>query len=80
MDRDQAARLVGEGLMTVEQACEWIGLSRAKLYQLMEQGRLPYVKVGKARRIPKQALVEFAAEHLRGGWALETRKDGGSAA
>lgn len=76
MDRNTAVGLVGAGLLNVEQACEWTGLSRAKLYQLMDKGELPYVKIGRARRIPKQALIEFAAANLRGGW----RRNGGDAA
>lgn len=72
MDNKISVDLVGAGLLNVEQACEWTGLSRAKLYQLMEKGELPFVKIGRARRIPKRALIEFAAANLRGGWALET--------
>jgi excisionase family DNA binding protein len=56
--------LVADGLMTVLQAAKFLGLSRAKVYQLMDQGLLAYVKIGRSRRIPRRALVELAAQHL----------------
>jgi excisionase family DNA binding protein len=38
--------LVADGLVTVREAAEWLGLGRAKLYKMMEQGELAYVKIG----------------------------------
>jgi excisionase family DNA binding protein len=60
--------LVSDGLESVAEAAEFLGISRAKLYLLMEAGELHYVKIGRTRRIPKRALVQFAARHVRGGW------------
>jgi excisionase family DNA binding protein len=57
-------QLVSQGLVTVQEAAEFLGLSRSKIYQLMDQGRLPYAKIDSARRIPRQALNDFAAHHL----------------
>jgi hypothetical protein len=37
----------------------------------MEAGRLPYVKIGRRRVIPKKSLVEWLASNVRGGWAIE---------
>lgn len=68
-----AQSLVAEGLVDVREAARFTGLSRSKLYQLMDGGHLPYVKIGKARRIPRRALVEFAAANLKGGWARVDR-------
>lgn len=73
MNEDIAFEIVQDGMLTIEKACEWLGLSRAKVYQLMDRGELPYVKIGRARRIPKRALVEFAAANLRGGWSMDLR-------
>jgi excisionase family DNA binding protein len=56
--------IVQGGLVKIPAAAKFLGLSVAKLYQLMESRRLPYVKIDKARRIPQQSLVEFAAQHL----------------
>lgn len=60
--------IVRDGLSDIKAATEFTGLSRSMLYSLMEQGRLRYVKIGRARRIPRRALVELAAKNLRGGW------------
>lgn len=61
--------LVQDGLLDVEGAAHFLGIRRSKLYALMEAGQIPYCKLGRARRIPKRALVEFAAANLKGGWA-----------
>jgi excisionase family DNA binding protein len=47
------------GLARVREASEYTGLSRAKLYQLMDVGKLAYVKIDKARRIPWESLLEL---------------------
>jgi len=60
--------LVSGGLMRVPDAGEFSGLSRSMLYELMDTGELVYVKLGRARRIPRKALVALAARNLRGGW------------
>jgi excisionase family DNA binding protein len=64
LDRNKAEDLVKEGMKTVEQAADFLGLGRSKLYALMETGELTYVKFGKARRIPQRALVDYAVQHL----------------
>ena len=58
--------VVGDGFVGVAQAGEFLGLSRAKLYQLMDNQELIYAKFGKARRIPRRALVEYANRCLIG--------------
>ena len=59
--------LVGDGLVSVPAGAAFLGLSRSKLYTLMDEGVLPYVKLGRARRIPKRALIELASRNLHGG-------------
>jgi excisionase family DNA binding protein len=56
--------LVEDGLETVEQARQFLQISRSALYQLMDTGRLAYVKLGKSRRVPRRALVELARQNL----------------
>jgi excisionase family DNA binding protein len=63
---DELERLVAGGLLTIGDACRFLSLGRASLYKLMCSGDLPFVKIGGARRIPKQALVELAQRHLIG--------------
>ncbi len=70
--------LVQDGLMRISDAAAFTGLSRSTLYEMMEQGELVYVKIGRARRIPRRALVELAAAHLKGGWRATTNQVPGS--
>lgn len=53
--------------MTIPEAAEFLRISRAGLYKLMDRGELPYVKIGRCRRVPRRAVVEFAAKALTGG-------------
>jgi excisionase family DNA binding protein len=55
-----------QGNLTVRQASTFSGLGRSTLYGYMDAGRLLYVKVGAARRIPRRALIEFLEKHLVG--------------
>lgn len=61
--------LVRDGLDRIREACDFLRISPALIYRLMDSGDLPYVKIGRARRIPRKALVEFAARGLVGGAA-----------
>ena len=62
--------VVVEGLLSVAEAARFLSVSRSTLYELMESGQLYYVKIGRARRIPRRALLDLAARNLRGGWQL----------
>jgi len=53
-----------DGLDSIASAIRFLSISRSALYSLMERGELPYVKIGKSRRIPHRALVELASRHL----------------
>ena len=61
--------------LTVEQAAEAIGISRAHLYALVRRGEFPVVRFGKLTRVSQQALRDFIAQHPRGlpGYALPTQ-------
>jgi excisionase family DNA binding protein len=75
--RPLSHELVEDGLVTVAQAAEFLSLSRATVYTLMDRGELPFAKIGRSRRIPRRAVVELAAQHLRGG--LSAAVGGGGA-
>lgn len=47
--------------LTVEQAAEVLGISRAHLYALVQRGQFPVVKFGRLTRIAPQALRDFIA-------------------
>jgi excisionase family DNA binding protein len=69
MDMQSDERLVAGGLVSIDEAMGFLHVSRSALYALMEQGLLQYVKLGRSRRVPRQALIELAAANLRGGFA-----------
>src|SRR5690242_15790992 len=52
-------------LYTVDEASAKLRLHRSRLYPLMASGSLAYVKIGKSRRIPHEALTAFITRLLR---------------
>lgn len=66
MDRPDAD-LIADGLLTVEQAGRLLSCSRSFLYTRMNAGELPFARLGRARRIPRRAVLDFAAARLTGG-------------
>jgi len=64
MKNNRAYELIEDGLVTVRDAAAFLSISVAGVYSLMSRGALPYVKIGRCRRIPKRGLVEIAAQHL----------------
>ena len=65
MTREQElVRLVRDGAMTIPEAMRFAGVGRSLLYEEMAAGRLPFLKIGNARRIPRRALEEWLAKHL----------------
>jgi excisionase family DNA binding protein len=58
--------LVDEGFGTVGEVMRFLGLSRSKLYELMDRGELQYAKLGRNRRIPWAAVKVLAAQAMVG--------------
>jgi excisionase family DNA binding protein len=46
-------------LITVVRAAKALGVGKTKLYSLMDEGELPYVKLGRCRRIDPADLEEL---------------------
>lgn len=46
-------------LYTVDEAAKWLKVSRSTLYRDMDVERLDYVKIGRSRRIPHEALLAY---------------------
>ncbi|MFE7596915.1 excisionase family DNA-binding protein [Streptomyces sp. NPDC057494] len=49
-------------LFTVKAAAEYLSLGRSTIYELMAANKLPYVKVGRIRRLRLAELDAFVAE------------------
>ncbi|MEU1779265.1 excisionase family DNA-binding protein [Streptomyces abikoensis] len=49
-------------LFTVKGAAEYLSLGRSTVYELMAANKLPYVKVGRARRLRRAELDAFVAQ------------------
>jgi excisionase family DNA binding protein len=56
--------LAGGGLASVLEAARFLAVSRAKVYSMMDARELPSVKLGKCRRIPREALREYVRQQL----------------
>jgi excisionase family DNA binding protein len=56
--------LLQDGLLSINQAAEFLAVSRRTVYSLMESGQLAYTKIGALRRIPRRALIDLAAKGL----------------
>ena len=46
-------------LLTAEEAADVLSLGRTKVFQLIGEGTLRSVRIGKCRRVPAEALREF---------------------
>ncbi|MGN6577455.1 MAG: helix-turn-helix domain-containing protein [Nocardioides sp.] len=49
-------------LLKIPDVMERLSLGQTKVYELMSSGQLRSVKVGRARRVPSDALERFMAE------------------
>jgi excisionase family DNA binding protein len=62
--RETNLGLFEDGLGRVSEAAKFLSVSRSHIYKLMDQGQLPYVKIGKSRRIPRRAMLNLAVNNL----------------
>jgi excisionase family DNA binding protein len=46
-------------LLRAVEVSRLLGLSRSQVYQMMADGRLPVIRIGRAIRVPKRALSEW---------------------
>jgi excisionase family DNA binding protein len=46
-------------LLSTNQVCALLGLSRGTVTNLQDRGELAFVRIGKLRRTPRRALQEF---------------------
>jgi excisionase family DNA binding protein len=69
-------------LLTPEEAADALSLGRTTIFELMKDGRLPSIKVGRARRILADDLHAFvrrlpATTALRVDWKVSPTAFGG---
>jgi excisionase family DNA binding protein len=48
-------------LLSPTEAYQQLGVSRSKLWELLASGELPSVKIGRSRRIKRDALLAYVA-------------------
>lgn len=51
-------------LLTVEEAAEQARLGRTTMYQLVKTGQVRSVKIGRSRRVPRDAVDSYVAKLL----------------
>jgi len=56
--------LLTDGLQRISETARFLGISRSHVYQLINAGRIPTVRIGRSRRIPIKAVRDFAADNL----------------
>jgi excisionase family DNA binding protein len=56
--------MIEDGAFAIPEAQRFSTLSRATIYNLMESGELPYIKMGRRRAIPRRALIEMMSRGL----------------
>jgi excisionase family DNA binding protein len=50
---------VDRGLLKIEEAARLLSLGRSKTYQLVMDGAIPSIHIGRSRRIPAAALERW---------------------
>lgn len=56
--------LAGDRLCKIDEAANYLAISRASLYEILSRGEIASVKIGRSRRVPLRALIAFAAAHI----------------
>lgn len=60
------ADLLFDGFVSVTEAARLLSVSRSFLYAAMDRGEIAFAKFGRARRLPRRAVLEYAVRHLHG--------------
>ncbi len=56
-------------LLTVEEAADRLGIGRSLMYELIGQGQISSIRVGRLRRVPVESLTDYvAAMRRQDGW------------
>lgn len=49
-------------LLTPAETAAALGIGRSKVYELLQTGKLPSVRIGACRRVPAEAVHTFVAD------------------
>jgi excisionase family DNA binding protein len=60
-------KLEAEPLLTVAEAAVMLNVGRTLLYKLMYRGDLPYVRIGRTRRVHMKDLIDLISRSRIGG-------------
>jgi excisionase family DNA binding protein len=52
-----------EPVYTIPQVAEYLQMSKTKIYQMVRQGKIPCIRIGKSVRIRESDLVEWLEKH-----------------
>jgi excisionase family DNA binding protein len=61
---DDDLSVVAGGLLKIAEAANLAALSKSKIYLLLNDGTLPSVRVGRTRRIPRNALLRYLKSQI----------------
>ena len=64
MTEIDSAAVVYDGAVTLDRACEFLGIKRTSIYRLMNTGQLAWAKVAGRRVVPVAALRRLLADGL----------------
>ena len=53
-------------VLTIAEAAEVLGVSRAFAYELAARGEIPVLRLGRRRLVPRKALLEMLGEEAEG--------------
>ena len=54
-----------ENLITVLETAKWLGVSKAKVHDLITSGKLKSMRIGTARRVSKQSVSDYMERELQ---------------
>jgi excisionase family DNA binding protein len=65
----------GEKVVTTQQGAAMLGMSRPSFIKLLEEGEIPYHRVGNQRRVLLSELVEYLNRRDRDRWMARAKMD-----
>ncbi len=61
---EQIDEVLSEGLMKISEAAKLMSLGRTKISEMCNDGELPFVRIGKGRRIPRRSVMNYLKANL----------------